>query len=74
MDGRKGTSGSGAFRFRCDLTPAGSGSEVRMVGELTLPMGIRGLMVRLLFGSFRKACRRDLEALGARAEAATRAA
>lgn len=64
VDGSKGTSGRGEFRFRYDLTPAaGGGTSVRLRGELE-GLGLAGRLLGWLFvQQFRKICARDLDAL-----------
>jgi uncharacterized membrane protein len=74
VDGRKGRTGKGEFRFRYAVEPrAGGVTHVRMQGEVDMPGWFARLMARLFLGSFRKACERDLQALKAYLERAARA-
>ena len=69
VDGRKGTTGRGEYRFRYELEPqAGGATRVRLRGEVDMPGWFAWLIGRLFVGSFRKACERDLLALKAHLE------
>jgi uncharacterized protein YndB with AHSA1/START domain len=62
-DGTKGSSGKGEYLFRYALSPADGGTEVILDGEIRGFTGIGALLGRLMVPMFRKACRKDLEAL-----------
>ncbi|MCI0342051.1 MAG: SRPBCC family protein [Planctomycetales bacterium] len=69
VDGKKGASGRGEFRFRHDFLPDGSGTRLVLSGEIT-GMGCMGAVFGpLMAGMFRKAIRKDLAALKKRVEA-----
>ena len=74
VDGRKGSTGKGAFRFRYELSPgAGGATHVRMQGEVEMPGWFSRLMARLFLRTFHKACDRDLMALKAHLEQSAQA-
>jgi hypothetical protein len=61
-DGTKGTSKRGEYVFTYELVPDRSGTNVELSGEIRMP-GIWSLFSRMLVGTFKKACHKDLEAL-----------
>lgn len=63
VDGSKGTTGKGVFRFNYGLTPNQGSTRVAMDGEIEMPGFLAGLFSRLMIGTFRKACDRDLQSL-----------
>jgi uncharacterized protein YndB with AHSA1/START domain len=64
VDGTRGTSGKGEYRFTYELGPADGGkTEVFMKGEIDMPGFFAGLLTRLFSGWFKKACAKDLYAL-----------
>lgn len=63
VDGSKGTSRRGEYRFTYTLTPEDEGTTVRLRGEGS-GLGTVGRVVgRFLLGPFERACRRDVRAL-----------
>jgi carbon monoxide dehydrogenase subunit G len=63
VDGTRGASRKGEYRFEYALAPEGTGTRVRMTGAIDLPGWFAGLMSRLLVGMFKKAVDKDLLAL-----------
>lgn len=69
VDGAKGTTGKGAFRFRFDLEPISAGTRVKMNGEVDMPGGwLTWLTGRLVRGVMKTACQKDLKAMKAHVE------
>jgi uncharacterized protein YndB with AHSA1/START domain len=63
VDGSKGTSRRGEYRFTYTLTPEDGGTRVTLRGEGS-GLGTLGRVVgRFLLGPFERACRRDVRAL-----------
>lgn len=62
VDGSKGTSKRGEYLFEYRLTPRNGGTEVTLHGAIRGVGSIIGLISRL-FGTFEKACAKDLQAL-----------
>lgn len=67
VDGSKGTSGRGEYRFVYELVPERTGTTLELTGEILMP-GLWGLFSRFMVGSFKKAIHKDLEALKAHLE------
>ena len=67
VDGSRGTSGRGEYRFTYELVPERNGTTVELTGEVRMP-GLWGLFSRFMVRAFRKACHKDLEALKAHLE------
>jgi carbon monoxide dehydrogenase subunit G len=68
VDGTKGTTGKGEFRFSHRVEGSGSGSMITIEGEIT-GMGVMGKLFGFAFKPMmRKALRKDFEALGAYVE------
>ena len=65
VDGSKGTTGRGEFRFDYQLAPANGGTRLQMTGSIVMPGFLSGLMCRVTTGTFKKACDRDLAAMKA---------
>jgi uncharacterized protein YndB with AHSA1/START domain len=67
VDGTKGSSKRGLYRFRYRLEPdaAGAGTRVVLAGELTGLNRLMELLGRLMAGTFKKACAKDLAAMKA---------
>jgi uncharacterized protein YndB with AHSA1/START domain len=64
VDGAKGSSGKGEYRFRYDLEPSGSGTRLKMDSNIDMPGGLfTKLMIKLFAGMFKKACVKDLVAM-----------
>jgi uncharacterized protein YndB with AHSA1/START domain len=66
-DGSKGSSKRGEYLFTYELVPERSGTNVELTGDIRMP-GIWSLVGRMMVGTFRKACHKDLEALKAHVE------
>lgn len=63
VDGSKGTSRRGEYRFTYSLTPEDGGTRVTLAGEGS-GLGTVGRVVgRFLLRPFERACRRDVQAL-----------
>ena len=67
IDGSKGTSGRGEYRFVFELLPERTGTTLELTGDVRMP-GLWGLFSRFMVGTFKKACHKDLEALKAHLE------
>lgn len=65
VDGRKGSTGRGEYRFEYRLAPTGGGTEVTLDGRADGMGWVGRLLGPLMVGTFRKACRADLAALRA---------
>lgn len=65
VDGRKGRSRRGEYAFAYTLAPDGDGTHLTLDAEIRKLNPVVELFARLFAGSYRKACRKDLEALGA---------
>ena len=65
VDGSKGTTGRGGFRFNYELGPANRGTRLQMTGSIVMPGFFSNLMRRMTIGTFKKACARDLTAMKA---------
>jgi len=63
VDGTKGTSGKGWYRFRYHLEPSGGGIRLRLDGEMGGMGRIGELIGRLFVGMFKKAIARDMQAM-----------
>ncbi len=61
VDGSKGTTGKGEYRFTYDLAPAGDGTRMRFTGEIEAPGFFGRVMSRLMVGAMRKMCLRDMQ-------------
>ena len=64
VDGSRGTSGSGEFLFTYSLVPTVLGTLVTLDGEIRGVGGVMGVMGRVFSGIYKRACLRDLDALG----------
>ena len=64
VDGRKGSSRRGEFLFLYTLAPEQDGTSVTLDGEIRGLNPALSLLGRMFAGTYRKACSRDLEALG----------
>ena len=64
VDGSKGASGAGEFLFTYTLVPTVLGTLVTLDGEIRGLTGVMGVMGRVFSGIFKRACTRDLDALG----------
>ena len=63
VDGQKGTTGRGEYRFRYVFEPQGAGTLLRMDGEIAGMGWFMETLGRLFIGSFKKAVHGDLKAL-----------
>ncbi|WP_338452870.1 SRPBCC family protein [Niallia oryzisoli] len=62
-DGTKGTTGKGEFVFTYILTSSGDHTDVTLNGEINELTGLSKLFGKLMAGTFKKACEKDLHAL-----------
>ncbi len=65
VDGTKGSSKKGFYKFRYDLEPAGGGTAMRVSGEIGGMGWLGELIGKLLVGTFKKALAKDLQAMKA---------
>jgi carbon monoxide dehydrogenase subunit G len=63
IDGAKGDSKRGYYRFRYELTPAGPETRVTMTGEIGGMGRVMELIGRLFVGPLKKAIAKDLSAM-----------
>jgi hypothetical protein len=63
VDGKRGASRKGEYRFEYVLSPEGTGTSVRLNGQIDMPGWIAGLMTRMFIGMFKKAHDKDMRAL-----------
>jgi hypothetical protein len=68
VDGTKGTSKSGEYRFQYLLTEQNGGTNVTLNGEITGLKGVAAFLGKMFAGFFKKACLKDLRALKAHLE------
>lgn len=69
VDGKKGSSKRGEYRFTYYLEPSGPGTSVRMEGEIGGMGWLAELFGKMFLGHFKKACAKDLTAMKAFIEA-----
>ncbi|NIK13001.1 SRPBCC family protein [Alkalibacillus almallahensis] len=62
-DGSKGSTGKGEYIFTYTVDSAGDQSQVTLHGEIKGLTGLSKLFGKLMAGSFKKACAKDLDAL-----------
>lgn len=62
-DGTKGTTGKGEFLFTFIIDSSGGHSEVTLDGEIRGLTGLSKLFGKMMAGTFKKACAKDLDAL-----------
>jgi uncharacterized protein YndB with AHSA1/START domain len=62
-DGTKGTTGKGEYLFTYILTETGEGTDVTMLGEIRGLTGLSKWFGKMMAGSFKKACAKDLDSL-----------
>jgi carbon monoxide dehydrogenase subunit G len=67
VDGSKGTSGRGEYRFTHEFLPERTGTNLEVTGDIRMG-GLWALLSRFMVGSIKKACHQDLEALKAHLE------
>lgn len=63
VDGTKGTTGKGEYIFTYRITSSGEYSEITLHGEINGLTGLTKLFGKMMAGSFKKACEKDLDAL-----------
>ncbi|MFG6117849.1 SRPBCC family protein [Thalassobacillus sp. B23F22_16] len=64
-DGTKGTTGKGEFVFTYLIHSSGDSSDIRLKGEINELTGLSKLFGKLMAGSFKNACAKDMDALKA---------
>ncbi|MGG3890804.1 SRPBCC family protein [Metabacillus fastidiosus] len=62
-DGTKGTTGKGEYVFTYIIASSGDQSEVTLQGEIKGLTGLTKLYGKMMAGTFKKACAKDLDAL-----------
>ncbi|MGM0901614.1 MAG: SRPBCC family protein [Bacillota bacterium] len=62
-DGTKGTTGKGEFVFTYTLNSLDDHTEITLDGEINGLTGLTKLFGKMMAGSFKKACTKDLDAL-----------
>jgi carbon monoxide dehydrogenase subunit G len=62
-DGTKGTTGKGEFVFTYLIAASGEHSEVTLDGEIKGLTGLTKILGKLMAGTFKKACAKDLDSL-----------
>ncbi|TKC18025.1 SRPBCC family protein [Robertmurraya kyonggiensis] len=62
-DGTKGTTGKGEFVFTYILTSSDELTEITLNGEINGLTGLAKLFGKMMAGTFKKACSKDLDAL-----------
>ncbi|WP_175639199.1 SRPBCC family protein [Metabacillus schmidteae] len=62
-DGTKGTTGKGEFVFTYILTSKNNHTEIKLDGEINELTGIAKFFGKLMAGTFKKACAKDLDSL-----------
>ena len=65
VDGKKGSSGCGQYRFRHTFTPEGAGTRLTLSGEFGGQSGCMALLGKIMLGPMKKAFRKELVAFGA---------
>lgn len=63
VDGSRGTTGRGEYRYVYELNERSGGTELVMHGETDMGGGMINFFVRLMLPMFKKMVRKDLEAL-----------
>lgn len=63
VDGTKGASGKGAHFYTYSLKELGDSTEVTLHGEIKGLTGIANLVSKMMVGSYKKMCAKDLDAL-----------
>ncbi|MFD1174024.1 SRPBCC family protein [Oceanobacillus picturae] len=62
-DGTKGTTGKGKFLFTYVIESSGDHSDITLHGEIKGLTGLTKLFGKMMAGTFKKACAKDLDAL-----------
>jgi uncharacterized protein YndB with AHSA1/START domain len=65
VDGKKGSSGCGWYRFRHTFTPEGAGTRLVLSGEFGGQTGCMALLGKVMLVPMKKAFRKELLAFGA---------
>jgi carbon monoxide dehydrogenase subunit G len=60
VDGKKGSSGRGWYRFRYTLAPDGAGTRLVLSGEFGGQSGCMALLGKIMLGAMKKAFRKEL--------------
>jgi uncharacterized protein YndB with AHSA1/START domain len=68
VDGKKGSSGCGWYRFRHTVTPDGTGTRLVLAGEFGGQSGCMSLLGKVMMGPMKKAFAKELRAFAAWAE------
>lgn len=63
VDGKKGSTGKGQYRFRYELTPEGTGTRLRLHADIGGMGPLLSLLGRLMVGVFKKSIVKDHIAL-----------
>ncbi|MGG0716995.1 SRPBCC family protein [Robertmurraya massiliosenegalensis] len=63
VDGTKGTTGKGEFVFTYIVTSSPRSTEIKLDGEINELTGLTKLFGKMMAGSFKKACAKDLDSL-----------
>ncbi|MGM1032992.1 MAG: SRPBCC family protein [Bacillota bacterium] len=63
VDGSKGTSGKGEHFYTYSIKELGNATEVTLHGEIKGMTGIAKLVSKLMTGTYRKICAKDLDGL-----------
>jgi len=64
VDGKKGSSGCGEYRFLHTLTPAGAGTRLVLSGEFGGQSGCMAFLGKIMLGAMKRAFRKELVAFG----------
>ena len=62
-DGSKGTTGKGEYVYTYNIASTGDSTEVTLDGEIRGLTGLTKLFGKMMAGTFKKACAKDLDAL-----------
>ncbi|WP_085992280.1 SRPBCC family protein [Oceanobacillus senegalensis] len=62
-DGTKGTTGQGEYVYTYLITSSGNHTEVTLKGEIKGLTGLAKVFGKMMAGTFKKACAKDLDAL-----------
>ncbi|WP_042224270.1 SRPBCC family protein [Oceanobacillus manasiensis] len=62
-DGTKGSTGKGEFLFTYMIESSGDYSDITLYGEITGLTGVAKFFGKMMAGTFKKACAKDLDAL-----------
>lgn len=62
-DGTKGTTGKGVFLFTYILSSSADHTDIMLIGEIKGLTGLSKWFGKLIVGTFKRACARDLDAL-----------